>query len=269
MSKVTIEDIPLDFAPVPPEMLFYKDEDGKRLSSLDILTWCAIAMHRQIRTSKAFPSNARLADILDTDQRSIKRALARLITAGFLLREDQERDPKTGKYGLTIYTVAVEGKPVRIGLVKDESTVPETGWRNSPPDRETGWRNRPSPGGEIVHGKEESTKEDSPTGQADTCLEVKDVQKTMISDLYERLRDRGLLETRRLTKPYKDRLAGELREYLKVRSVGEVWLAFDRIIERWPVRALHLTDAFNDLDAKLSRRSQNGREPSYLSLPEL
>ena len=107
-------------------------------------------------------------------------------------------------------------------------------------------------------------KESTPTGDGKPpALEVKSVQAAMLADLYERLRDRGMLEKRPLTNAYKGRLAGEIREYLKTREVGEVWEALDRIVYRWRERALSLTDAFNDFDQHSGRSESKPERITY------
>lgn len=155
-----VESVPLGYAPVPPEMLAYRKEDGSRLSTLAVFAWCALAMHRSIETGQAFPSNKTLAGILGTDQRSVKRAIAELVKAGFLLRSEQERNGETGRYSLTVYTIAVEGEPVVVGLKKKS----ETGGHRRHPDRGA---SSPRPGGIVGNGKEDSKKEEYSRRDAD------------------------------------------------------------------------------------------------------
>jgi hypothetical protein len=103
--------------------------------------------------------------------------------------------------------------------------------------------------------RKEPLKESTPTEEGKpSTLKVKDLQATMLKDLHERLKERELLEKRPLTDAYKKRLAGEIRTWLKKRSVAEVWRALDWIVTRWPDIALDLTQAFNNLDGNCRRQ---------------
>lgn len=85
MSRFTVEDIPLGYAPVPPEMLLYRP----KLKDADVRVWCAFAMHRNLKTGRTSAGVVRIAEILDVDRSTVTRAIARLIETGFLLRRRQ------------------------------------------------------------------------------------------------------------------------------------------------------------------------------------
>jgi len=113
MSRYTVEDIPLGYAPVPPEMLLHRP----KLKDADVRVWCALAMHRNLKTGKTSAGVVRIAEILDVDRSTVTRAIARLIEAGFLLRRRQRRDDESGRFSDAEYVLAVEGKPVQLALV--------------------------------------------------------------------------------------------------------------------------------------------------------
>ena len=79
MSHFTVEDIPLGYAPVPPEMLLHRP----KLKDADVRVWCAFAMHRNLKTGRTSAGVVRIAEILDVDRSTVTRAIARLIEAGF------------------------------------------------------------------------------------------------------------------------------------------------------------------------------------------
>jgi DNA-binding transcriptional ArsR family regulator len=110
MGRYTVEDIPLGYAPVPPEMLLHRP----KLKDADVRVWCALAMHRSLKTGKTSAGVVRVAEILDVDRSTVTRAIARLIEAGFLLRRRQRRDDESGRFSDAEYTLAVGGKPVQL-----------------------------------------------------------------------------------------------------------------------------------------------------------
>lgn len=113
MGRYTVEDIPLGYAPVPPEMLLHRP----KLKDADVRVWCALAMHRSLKTGKTSAGVIRVAGILGVDRSTVTRAIARLIEAGFLLRKRQKRDQESGKFADAEYVLAVAGKPVQLALV--------------------------------------------------------------------------------------------------------------------------------------------------------
>ena len=127
MSGYTVEDIPLGYAPVPPEMLLHRP----KLKDADVRVWCAFAMHRNLKTGKTSAGVVRIAGILDVDRSTVTRAIARLIGAGFLIRRYQGRDEESGKFSDAEYTLAIGGKPVQLALVHrrttDEDGTPDRG----------------------------------------------------------------------------------------------------------------------------------------------
>jgi len=159
MSGFTVEDIPLGYAPVPPEMLLHRP----KLKDADVRVWCAFAMHRNLKTGKTSAGVVRIAGILDVDRSTVTRAIARLIEAGFLIRRYQRRDEESGKFSDAEYTLAIGGKPVQLALVH-RRTADEDG----APDRDASLRHggghRDARRGASAHGKR-SGKEDgkSPT----------------------------------------------------------------------------------------------------------
>lgn len=114
MSRFTVEDIPLGYAPVPPEMLLHRP----KLKDADVRVWCALAMHRNLRTGRTSAGVVRIAGILDVDRSTVTRAIARLIEAGFLLRRRQRREEESGRFSDAEYVLAVGGEPVQLALVR-------------------------------------------------------------------------------------------------------------------------------------------------------
>jgi DNA-binding transcriptional ArsR family regulator len=98
---------------VPPEMLLHRP----KLKDADVRVWCALAMHRSLKTGKTSAGVVRVAEILGVDRSTVTRAISRLIEAGFLLRRRQKRDDESGRFSDAEYTLAVEGKPVQLALV--------------------------------------------------------------------------------------------------------------------------------------------------------
>ena len=164
MSGYTVEDIPLGYAPVPPEMLLHRP----KLKDADVKVWCAFAMHRNLRTGKTSAGVVRIAEILDVDRSTVTRAIARLIGAGFLIRRYQRRDEESGKFCDAEYTLAVGGKPVQLALVHRR-----TAGEDAAPDRGASARHgdadRDASRGASAHGKR-SGKED---GKNPTTVGVK------------------------------------------------------------------------------------------------
>lgn len=113
MSRYTVEDIPLGYAPAPPEMLLHRP----KLKDADVRVWCALAMHRNLRTGRTSAGVVRIAGILGVDRSTVTRAIARLIEAGFLLRKRQKHDDESGRFADAEYVLAVGGKPVQLALV--------------------------------------------------------------------------------------------------------------------------------------------------------
>lgn len=154
MSRYTVEDIPLGYAPVPPEMLLHRP----KLKDADVRVWCAFAMHRNLKTGKTSAGVVRIAEILDVDRSTVTRAIARLIEAGFLIRRYQRRDEESGKFSDAEYTLAIGGKPVQLALVHrrtaNEDGTPDRGAR-----MRHGYTDRDAPRGASAHGKR-SGKED-------------------------------------------------------------------------------------------------------------
>ena len=159
MSCFTIEDIPLGYAPVPPEMLLYRP----KLKDADMRVWCAFAMHRNLKTGKTSAGVVRIAEILDVDRSTVTRAIARLIEAGFLLRRHQRRDEESGKFSDAEYTLAVGGEPVQLALVRRRTGAR----RRSPGDRDASLRHggdhRDANRGASVHTKRREKEDKDPT----------------------------------------------------------------------------------------------------------
>jgi hypothetical protein len=253
--------LPLGYAPVPREMIVYSKPDGNRMSSLEILVWCALAMHRDLRTGEAFPSNRRLARILRADERSVKRAISVLVEAGFLIRRQQTRDTETGRFTLTIYTLAVGGEPLCLPRVPQNSPGDNM---TTPPEG----RSRPTPGGNLAGGKEDGNgelpsrwKRRVPPSEGSSLSpdEIKRIQVECIAELHRRLRDRGLFVMRPLTRAYKSQLAGEIRQYLNTHPPEQIRMAIDRIVLLWPEIALTLQQAINDTESANPHRELGTR----------
>ena len=159
MSRYTVEDIPLGYAPVPPEMLLHRP----KLKDADVRVWCALAMHRNLRTGKTSAGVVRIAEILDVDRSTVTRAVARLIGAGFLLRRRQGRDDESGRFSDAEYTLAVGGKPVQLALVRRR-----TGEEDEVPDRGASLRHgdgrRDAGRGAPAHTKRRRKEGKDPTG---------------------------------------------------------------------------------------------------------
>lgn len=158
MSRFTVEDIPLGYAPVPPEMLLYRP----KLKDADVRVWCAFAMHRNLKTGRTSAGVVRIAEILDVDRSTVTRAIARLIEAGFLIRKRQGREEESGKFSDAEYTLAVGGKPVQLALVHRRTSEGD----GSPP-RDAASRHgngrRDADRGASAHDKRRSKEDKNPT----------------------------------------------------------------------------------------------------------
>lgn len=158
MSRFTVEDIPLGYAPVPPEMLLHRP----KLKDADVRVWCAFAMHRNLRTGRTSAGVVRIAEILDVDRSTVTRAIARLIEAGFLLRRRQRREEESGKFSDAEYTLAVGGKPVQLALVH-RRTDEEEGSRDGDATLRHGDGRRDAGRGASAHGKRRGKEDKDPT----------------------------------------------------------------------------------------------------------
>lgn len=158
MSRFTVEDIPLGYAPVPPEMLLHRP----KLKDADVRVWCAFAMHRNLKTGKTSAGVVRIAGILDVDRSTVTRAIARLIEAGFLLRRRQRREEESGKFSDAEYTLTVGGEPVQLALVRRR-----TGANEEAGDRDASLRHgevrRDADRGASAHGKRRGKEDEDPT----------------------------------------------------------------------------------------------------------
>ena len=158
MSRFTVEDIPLGYAPVPPEMLLYRP----KLKDADVRVWCAFAMHRNLKTGRTSAGVVRIAEILDVDRSTVTRAIARLIEAGFLLRRHQRREEESGKFSDAEYTLAVGGEPVQLALVRRR-----TGVEDEAQDRDASLRHggdhRDANRGASAHTKRREKEDKDPT----------------------------------------------------------------------------------------------------------
>ena len=157
MSSFTVEDIPLGYAPVPPEMLLYRP----KLKDADVRVWCAFAMHRNLKTGRTSAGVVRIAEILDVDRSTVTRVIARLIEAGFLLRRHQRRE-ESGKFSYAEYTLAVGGEPVQLALVRRR-----TGAEEEAGDRDASLRHgggsRDANRGASAHTKRREKEDKDPT----------------------------------------------------------------------------------------------------------
>lgn len=109
-----------------------------------------------------------------------------------------------------------------------------------------------SPRADIEEPSVEPSENHSPNGatadaERQKKQSPKDFQSRYIATLHERLRDRGLLDQRALTKSYKDQLSGELREHLKTHDEATLWAAQDQIVARWKDTRLPLWQAIDDV----------------------
>lgn len=158
MSRFTVEDIPLGYAPVPPEMLLHRP----KLKDADVRVWCAFAMHRNLKTGRTSAGVVRIAEILDVDRSTVTRAIARLIEAGFLLRRRQRREEESGKFSDAEYTLAVGGEPVQLALVRRR-----TGTEDEGQDRDAylrhGGGSRDADRGAYAHTKRREKEDKDPT----------------------------------------------------------------------------------------------------------
>lgn len=167
MSRFTVEDIPLGYAPVPPEMLLHRP----KLKDADVRVWCAFAMHRNLKTGRTSAGVVRIAGILDVDRSTVTRAIARLIEAGFLLRRRQRREEESGRFSDAEYTLAVGGEPVQLALVRRR-----TGGEDEVQDRDASLRHgevrRDADRGASAHGKRRGKEDEDPTvvGAQGKCL---------------------------------------------------------------------------------------------------
>ncbi len=119
MSDYTVESVPLGYAPVPPQLVMWQDEDGKPLSGTEIRFWSLLAMHRDLLTARTTAGTVRISEMLGVDRTTAQRAANRLKEAGFLLHEPRRRDPETGEYTPATWTLAINRKPLRYGVIED------------------------------------------------------------------------------------------------------------------------------------------------------
>ena len=157
MSRFTVEDIPLGYAPVPPEMLLYRP----KLKDADVRVWCAFAMHRNLKTGRTSAGVVRIAEILDVDRSTVTRAIARLIEAGFLLRRRQRRE-ESGKFSDAEYTLAVDGEPVQLALVRRRTGVEDEA-RDRDASLRHGGDHRDANRGASAHTKRREKEDRDPT----------------------------------------------------------------------------------------------------------
>ena len=158
MSRFTVEDIPLGYAPVPPEMLLYRP----KLKDADVRVWCAFAMHRSLKTGRTSAGVVRIAEILDVDRSTVTRAIARLIEAGFLLRRHQGREEDSGKFSDAEYTLAVGGEPVQLALVRRRTDVEDEA-RDRDASLRHGGGSRDANRGASAHTKRREKEDKDPT----------------------------------------------------------------------------------------------------------
>lgn len=116
--EYTVNDVPLGFAPVPPQLVMWKDKQGKPLNGTEIRVWSMLAMHRDLLTQNTSAGVLRMSKMLDVDRTTIQRAVNRLVQAGFLLHKRRSRDRETGVYTPAEFTLAVGGKPLKFGVVE-------------------------------------------------------------------------------------------------------------------------------------------------------
>ena len=158
MSRFTVEDIPLGYAPVPPEMLLYRP----KLKDADVRVWCAFAMHRSLKTGRTSAGVVRIAEILDVDRSTVTRAIARLIEAGFLLRRRQRREEESGKFSDAEYTLAVGGEPVQLALVRRRTGADDEN-RDHDASLRHGDGHRDANRGASAHTKRREKEDEDPT----------------------------------------------------------------------------------------------------------
>lgn len=116
MSDYTVADVPLGYAPVPPELVMYQDEQGKALGGTEIRLWSMLAMHRNMKTQRTKAGTVRMADMLGVDRTTAQRAANKLIRAGFLIHKPRQRDRETGEFTPAEFVLAVGGKPMGVGI---------------------------------------------------------------------------------------------------------------------------------------------------------
>ena len=158
MSTFTVEDIPLGYAPVPPEMLLYRP----KLKDADVRVWCAFALHRNLKTGRTSAGVVRIAEILDVDRSTVTRAIARLIEAGFLLRRQQRREEESGKFSDAEYTLAVGGESVQLALVRRRTGAGDEGQDRDASLRHGG-NHRDANRGAYAHTKRREKEDEDPT----------------------------------------------------------------------------------------------------------
>jgi hypothetical protein len=120
VSGYTVQDVPLGFAPVPPELVMWTDENGKPLGGTEIRLWSLLAMHRHLKTATTRAGTVRMADMLGVDRTTAQRAANRLQAAGFLAHKPRSRDPETGEWRPATFVLCVGGKPIQVGVVTVE-----------------------------------------------------------------------------------------------------------------------------------------------------
>lgn len=121
----TVRDVPLGFAPIPPELVMWTDKGGKPLTGTEIRVWSMLSMHRDLMTQKTTAGVVRMSKMLNVDRTTIQRAVNRLVEAGFLLHRKRRRDPESGTFTPAEFTLAIGGKPMRLGLVTTDEIADE------------------------------------------------------------------------------------------------------------------------------------------------
>jgi hypothetical protein len=121
MSEYSVTDVPLGYAPVPPQLIMWRDREGKPLTGTEIRVWTMLALHRDLMTQKTSAGVLRMSKMLDVDRTTIQRAVNRLMKAGFLLHQPRRRDPETGEFRPATFTLAINKKPLRYGVVDHDA----------------------------------------------------------------------------------------------------------------------------------------------------
>ncbi len=218
MTDYTVSDVPLGFAPIPPQLVMWTDKDGKPLNGTELRVWSMLAMHRDLMTQKTSAGVVRMSDMLGVDRTTIQRAVNRLMQAGFLLHKPRSRDRETGEFRPAVFTLAVDHKPLKYGVIHHDASVHSHDAHH-----------------DAHHDAELHTKRDSKENEREEPLtgdasEAAPTPGQFVGYLREELdgADVPLLRNR------EERYAGEFNKLIK-KSMGEdvLYKVCDRIVERW------------------------------------
>jgi DNA-binding MarR family transcriptional regulator len=248
MADYTVNDVPLGFAPVPPELVMWTDEKGKSLTGTEIRVWTMLAMHRDLMTQKTSAGVVRISEMLSVDRTTIQRAVNRLMGAGFLLHKPRSRDPETGEFRPAEFTLALDGKPLRFGVIHHDASAHSHDAHHDAHHDASAHTKR-----DI---EREGKEKDAKAGELSPATDSEDFQGWHVEEyLRETLAEKDIPLTRARGRRY----TGEAN---KLRKEGvsplEIYEAAGRVVSEWERVELRLDAALRDLR---NGKQANGRSP--------